>query len=59
VLLIPVATTPAELMGKFAAGVVDIGQIFRRCRCYRPQFFRKKFKITLVFFSGGLGEDDL
>jgi hypothetical protein len=41
----PVSTTPAELVAKFAAGVVDT------LTCEYLQEFLKKIEMTLVLFS--------
>jgi hypothetical protein len=48
----PISTTLAELVAKFAAGVVDTGDAPSLVSAY----FRKQFKMTLVLFSGAWGK---
>jgi hypothetical protein len=59
----PVSTKPAELVAKDAAGVVDTGHKFtvgvldtNGATCEYLREFLKKFKMTLVLFSGAWGQ---
>jgi hypothetical protein len=47
-----VSTTPAELVAKFAAGVID----FATWTCEYFREFSKKFEITQMLFSGAWGK---
>ncbi len=52
----PISTTLAELEAKFAVGVVDTGGAPSLVNV--SAYFRKKFEMTLVLFSGAWGKDD-